>query len=133
MESITVEEYKELLKKEKKGNKYGAELVSFDGYTFQSGAECNRYKQLVLFVRSGQITHFLVHEPRLIVIDAFTDRYGTRHKPTHYIPDFSYIEHGIQVIEDVKGGKATRTAVFEIKRKLILQRYPQLDFRIITM
>lgn len=37
-----------------------------------------------------------------------------------YIADFVYTQDGSEIVEDTKG---TRTAVYRIKRKLMLERY----------
>jgi hypothetical protein len=132
-EEMTSAEYLEWLKSQKKGNKFGAVITEYDGYTFQSGVEAERYKDLVLTATSGKITNLQIHAPKIVIVDAFTDRYGTKHSPTYYIPDFSYDESGVLVLEDVKGGEATATALFKLKHKIILSRYPHIDFRIITM
>ena len=129
-EEISIEEYWKL---QKKGNKFSAKSTIIDGITFQSLDEGARYKELLITSVAEAITQLQVHAPKIVILDAFTDRYGKKHKTSYYIPDFSYYESGLFVIEDVKGGKATRTAIFELKRKIILSRYPDIDFRIITM
>ena len=50
-----------------------------------------------------------------------------------YTADFSYVEtqDGHPVVEDVKGGKATQTAVFKLKVKLLKNKYRLIDFRIV--
>jgi hypothetical protein len=130
-DEISLEEYWELIKKD--SNKFGAKLVEIDGYTFQSGVEGKRYEQLRLTAQAGQIQDLKVHAPAIEILPAFRDRYGKRHKATFYIPDFSYYELGQFVIEDVKGGEATQTALFKLKYKMVLLRYPEIDFHIIVM
>ena len=36
-----------------------------------------------------------------------------------YRADFSYIEKGVYVVEDVKGGEATKTPVYKLKKALM--------------
>jgi len=129
-ETMTVEEFRA---QQKKGNKFGAKPVTIDNIRFDSGVEGERYRQLLLLLKSGQIQNLQIKAPKIEILPAFTDRYQGRHKATYYIPDFTYEEGGVFVVEDVKGGHATRTALFELKRKIVLSHYPQYDFRIITM
>lgn len=49
-----------------------------------------------------------------------------KEKPIHYVPDFTYVEDGKLVAEDVKGYK---TDVYRLKRKMFLYRYPEIEFR----
>ena len=51
-----------------------------------------------------------------------------------YCVDFAYTisKTSVNVVKDVKGGKATQTAVFRLKRKLFCRRYPHLWHRVVT-
>lgn len=111
-------------------NKYGARKVKLDGFTFDSQAEADRYVQLKLMERAGEIGDLQVH-PRYELVEAFTDRDGRRQRAVTYVADFAYMEAGQPVVEDVKGGKATQTPVFKLKAKLFLRRYPEIAFRIV--
>lgn len=110
-------------------NKYHARSVEYDGIHFDSQKECARYQELKLLERAGQITGVIVH-PSFILLDSFVWRTQLIRAVT-YSPDFAYTENGVNVIEEVKGGNATRTQAFEIRRKLFLNRYPEYDYRII--
>ena len=63
----------------------------------------------------------------LIPAQYTTDENGKRkllERPCYYLADFVYYNaDGKLVVEDVKGGEATKTPIFIIKRKLMLQRY----------
>ena len=111
-------------------NKFHAVKTKVDGLAFDSLAESRRYMELKFRERAGEISGLTVH-PRFELIGAFWCA-GKHERPTCYVADFQYLENGKTVVEDVKGGRATRTAVFELKRKLFLFHYGnQLDFRII--
>ena len=43
-------------------------------------------------------------------------------RPVHYIADFVYQENGQTVVEDIKS-PATKTPVYVVKRKLMLQKH----------
>lgn len=110
--------------------KFGNNKVEADGYTFDSGAEYRHYRSLLLRVSAGDITHLKIHPP-FVIIPAFKDRDGKRVQQTVYEADFSYREvtsPGTLVVEDVKGA---RTEAFNLKWKLMKQRYPLHDLRII--
>jgi len=110
-------------------NKYNAQSIECDGIHFDSQKEYRRYQELLLLEKAGQITGIVVH-PSFILLDSFTWR-GQLIRAITYSPDFAYTEKGVNVIEEVKGGKATRTQAFEIRRKLFLNRYPEYDYRIV--
>lgn len=110
-------------------NKYGARKATRGMYDFDSQAEVRRFDQLCLLRDAGEITDLEVH-PRFTLQPAFRRGKKTE-RAIVYEADFGYTEQGQRVIEDVKGGKATRTAAFEIKRKLLLYQRPDLDFRIV--
>lgn len=108
--------------------KYNAKKTIIDDIVFASKLEAGRYGQLKLLVQAGQISD-LILQPKFVLQDGFTDRYGKRQRPITYIADFQYIEEGQEVVEDTKGYK--NNAVWMIKKKMFLKWYPQYDFRII--
>lgn len=108
--------------------KYNAKKTVIDGLTFASKLEAGRYRELKLLVQAGQISD-LILQPKFVLQDGFTDRYGKRQRPIAYIADFQYVEEGQEVIEDTKGFR--NNAVWMIKKKMFLKQYPQYDFRII--
>lgn len=110
-------------------NKYNAKKTPYDGYVFDSGKECRRYKELRLLEKAGVITGLYVH-PNFILQEGFIWR-GKKIRPITYEADFMYKENGITIVEDVKGGKATQTQLFKVKVKMFKKLYPELDFRIV--
>ncbi len=108
-------------------SKYKSRVAEVVGLRFDSRAEAARYSELALLEAAGAITSLEVH-PRFELQPAFTDSSGKRWTAITYEADFSYTEDGARVIEDVKG---CETAVFRLKRKLFLQRYPALRLRVI--
>ncbi len=83
--------------------------------------EANRYAELLLLSRSGQITD-LKRQVKFELIPAQKDENGKcLERAVTYISDFVYLdENGKTVVEDVKG---VRTKEYVIKRKLLLWRY----------
>jgi len=116
-------------------SKYHAVRTTIDGITFDSKREAARYSELKLLELAGEITSLTVH-PRFLLADGFNiDGKGGRVRPIYYIADFKYLEgddsFDSYIVEDVKGGKATQTAVFKLKAKLFRARYPEYELRIV--
>lgn len=116
-----------------KQHKYRAQKTEVDGITFDSKAEAERYVTLKAMERAGDISD-LALQPAFVLIDGFTDSFGTRHRAITYKADFKYLDRdGNVVVEDVKG---IQTPVFRLKHKLLMFRYclgsnPQFEFRIV--
>lgn len=110
-------------------NKFNARTVRLDGYTFQSRAEARRYGELRLLEMAGEIHDLKVH-PRFVLLDAAKEL-GLR--AVHYTADFQYTEGGRVIVEDVKGGSATITGEFKLRRQLFMRRYRGVEFRIVKM
>jgi hypothetical protein len=98
-----------------KRNKFGAKPRTLDGIRFDSQAEARRYAELKLLLDQEQIAELRVHPCfELGVYDPDEEhvRIGS------YEADFSYIDwDGQFVVEDVKGGKATKTPLYRWKKK----------------
>lgn len=111
----------------KRYSKYNAKKDNVDGHKFDSKREAERYCELKLFVRAGEIRN-LELQPRFLLQDKFVDKQGKTHKKIEYVADFLYIDkQGRNVVEDVKG---VLTAVYKIKKKMFLKIYDeQYEFR----
>lgn len=102
-------------------NKYNAEKIKMDDFTFSSKAEANRYLELKLRLTAGEILG-LVLQPRYVLQEGFTGKDGSRHRPITYIPDFEYYDTiaNAKIIEDVKGFS---TPEYKIKKKWFIKKY----------
>ncbi|MBR5660596.1 MAG: DUF1064 domain-containing protein [Bacteroidales bacterium] len=113
-------------------SKYGNRKVEVDGIRFDSKKEAGFYLFLKDGVRKGEISDLRLQVPfELIpaiwedaVIHLKTrDKVVTRcvQKAVHYVADFVFTETatGKEVVVDVKGGKATRTPEYRLKRKMM--------------
>lgn len=97
-----------------------------NGIEFDSMKEANRYQELLLLQKAKKIMHLKL-QPEFILQDSF--KIGkTTHRAIKYIADFQYqnFTTGEIIVEDVKGIK---TEVYRIKKKLLLFKYPEIDFR----
>lgn len=114
-----------------RGSKYGAKKVIFEGLSFDSKKERDRWCELQLLVRAGEITNLRRQvEFELIPAKREPDIIGKRggRKPgktiqraLKYRADFVYEDKiGNTIVEDVKGYKGGGAyAVFLIKKKLM--------------
>lgn len=114
-----------------KSNKYQAQKCVVDGIRFDSKREANRYAELLLLSRIGQITGLqrqvkfelipAQHEPDKIGKRGGVIKGGVIEKSCDYYADFVYVDsNGQVVIEDTKG---VQTKEYVIKRKLMLYKY----------
>lgn len=101
-------------------NKYRNKKVIYDGITFDSIKEKNRYIELKLLERAGLIKNLkLQYEFELQ--PAFTLN-NKKIRKISYIADFYYFDNkeNDYVIEDTKG---MRTEVYKIKKKMFEFKY----------
>ncbi|MPZ13970.1 MAG: DUF1064 domain-containing protein [Chloroflexi bacterium] len=77
--------------------KYGNVPTPLAGHTFASKAEARRYAELALLESAGHIYQLEVHPPFPLVVNG--QLIGT------YRADFSYVQDGRFVCEDVKGAR----------------------------
>lgn len=106
-------------------HKYGAKRTTIDNITFDSRAEASYYQRLKMLKAGGIIQDFEV-QPVFMLQEGFKKN-GKTHQPITYSADFKVVHpNGFTEIIDVKGGKATMTEVYRIKKKLFEKRYPEL-------
>ena len=116
----------------RRGSKYNNSKVSVDGLTFASRKEANRYYELKLLEKNGEIKN-LETQVKFVLLPSQREpgKFGSVkpgkiiERELSYIADFVYtdVSTGQMVVEDVKGYRATDAAayrVFVIKRKLML-------------
>ena len=96
-------------------SKYRAKPVVIDGIRFASQKEGNRYKELILLKKAGEIKWLKLQKPYSVY--AHNGRTLNRQKVLTYIADFVYEDkNGIKHIEDVKG---FRTPIYKLKKRII--------------
>ncbi len=99
-------------------NKYQAQKCVYNGEKFDSRKELQRYLELRLLERNGEITD-LRRQVKFELIPSQKDKKGKcLERAVTYIADFVYKDRqGNTVVEDTKG---MRTKEYIIKRKLML-------------
>ena len=100
-------------------NKYGAQKVVFQGMTFDSKREAQRYGEL-RYMQMGRLIKDLERQVKFELIPTQRNKYGqVIENAVNYVADFVYtdLKTGEKVVEDAKGCK---TKDYIIKRKLML-------------
>lgn len=103
--------------------------MSYDGYTFDSRKECQRYKDLCLMQEAGEI-ELLEVQPKFPLksgeaeIKIRSERYPNGRRVSYYA-DFAYVvaATGEKKVEDVKGAKAIDTPISRLKRAVVEAQY----------
>lgn len=116
----------------KKRGKYGNRKVTVNGIKFDSQKEASRYVVLRGMLGRGEIRNLKL-QPQYTLQESYVTPDGERIQAIRYVADFEYEcptapdvtgrVYWIKVVEDVKGGNATKTAQYKIKRKLFVERY----------
>lgn len=108
--------------------KYYNKKVIYNGIKFDSIKEKNRYIQLKLLEKAKEIKE-LELQPKFLLIDTIRYNNKTYHK-TYYIADFRYfsIKEGKYIVEDVKSPITAKDKVYRLKIKLLLSKYPNINF-----
>ena len=101
--------------------KYNNKKITVDGQIFDSKKEANRYKELRLLEKAGEIKDLRTQVKFKLIPAQRDEATGTVvERECSYKADFVYEEDGKTVVEDVKG---FRTKEYIIKRKLMLYQY----------
>lgn len=101
--------------------KYGNRRVQWGGVTYDSQKEASRGIELRHLAQLGEIEGLVVH-PTFTLQPAFTHA-GKKYRAVTYTADFAYTEKGRRIVEDVKGGSATKTESYRIRKRLLLYQH----------
>ena len=108
---ISAEDYNELVAG-KKQPKYRNRKTEVDGITFDSVAEARRYGELKLLEAQGEIFGLQLQPRFPLMVNG--------EKVGMYSADFQYLDSdGQLVVEDVKGGNATKTEAYQLRKRLM--------------
>ena len=101
-------------------SKYHNRKVKYDGWTFDSQKECDRYIYLKQLQRRGVISSLTLQKKFPLVKPYRIGKKTILHGVNYYCDFFYYDKDGNAVVEDVKGIK---TDVYIIKKKLMAEKY----------
>ena len=112
--------------KETKKHKYNAAPVVIDGHYFPSKKEGDRYTELKFQEHCNVISDLKIQPRKFVLQEGFKHKsWPKKISQITYTPDFSYIKDGELIYEDTKG---VRTAPYVLRRKMLLNRYPDINF-----
>jgi len=106
------------------GSKHKARKLTIDNITFDSQIEGMHY----LALKNDHTISDLELQPRFTLIEPFIYK-GKKQRKTEYIADFAYMKDGVRIVEDVKSEWTRTLPVYRLKRKLLLSKYPDIEFR----
>lgn len=90
---------------------------------FDSRKEAERFEALKLLLDAGAIRDLRLQQ-EFTLIEAYTTPEGKRMRAERYRADFTYYTaDGKYVVEDAKGGSATKTKTYEIKKKQMRDKF----------
>lgn len=108
-------------------NKYHAKKVVIDGTKYDSQKEARRGEELKMLERAGLISGLQFQVP-FELQPSFKVGIKTE-RAIIYVADAVYLERGKKIVEDTKSAMTRKLPVYGIKRKMLMYRYPDIDFR----
>lgn len=100
-----------------KPSKHRNKKSELDGIIFDSKKEAARYQELKLLERAGEIADLQLQVVFDLAPAVVLD--GRKKPAIRYLSDFTYLEGGIQVVEDVKSDATRMHPVYRIKKHLM--------------
>ena len=97
-------------------NKFHAKKCTFNGLTFDSKHERDRYIELTLMEKAKAIQDLKCQVSFPLIPKS---KYGREIK---YVADFTYYCEGELVVEDTKS-PATKTPLYRLKKRLLAEKY----------
>jgi len=111
-----------------KPSKYRNVKTTVDGHTFDSRKEADRYAELKMLEKAGEICD-LELQPRFTICPAVRAG-GVTLRSRSYVADFTYWEGDRHVVEDVKSAITAKNPVYTLKKQLFLSKYGDIyEFR----
>lgn len=136
---IKSKEWKEIYQKEEDyikktsglspyATKYHNKKVIYNRIKFDSKKEKSRFIELKQLEKAGIIKE-LELQPKFLLLDTIHYK-GKTYPKTYYKADFKYFdnEKGKYIIEDIKSPITAKDKVYRIKIKILLTKYPDIDF-----
>lgn len=110
--------------------KYHARKTEVNGIVFDSKLEVERYTQLMLLEKAGEIMGLQLQVEFQLLKGWTNPETGEKIKSRYYIADFVYIDNATNkaIVEDTKGVETTE---FRLKWDYVRSEYPQFEFRML--
>ena len=103
--------------KPEKASKFKNQKVVIDGFKFDSKKEGKRYIDLKLLQRAGQIQDLQLQVVFVLVPAVVLD--GRKKPAMRYVADFTYMQGGLKIVEDVKSCATRRLPAYRQKKHLL--------------
>lgn len=100
-------------------SKFKNKKVIFDGMTFDSKKECERYKTLKVWQEQGLIEGLTCQESFELARGVKIAGESKKRPSVRYVADFVYVKDGVQVVEDVKSAITKKDKVYRLKKHLM--------------
>lgn len=105
------------------------EQRTIDGITFDSKKEMVYYQELLLRKKAKDITGFERQVP-FVLQESFIDNAGKKHREIIYIADFILeYPNGKKEVQDIKASKGFTTALYKLKKKMLLYKHRDIIFK----
>jgi hypothetical protein len=114
-------------KKGFKRNKFNATKTIVNGTSYDSKKESRRGEELKMLERAGLISDLRFQVP--FELQAHFRYNGKMERAITYVADAVYVQDGKTIVEDTKSKHTASLAVYRIKRKLFIVKYPEYVFR----
>ena len=125
---LTEKQYQEYFgKKEIKQTKYHNTIIEYNNIKFDSIKEKNRYVGLKQLEDLGVIKDLKLQTK--FELQPHFEYQGKTIRAINYIADFTYIQDNKLIVEDTKGFK---TKEYLLKKKMLLYKYKDIEFKEIT-
>lgn len=128
---LTQKQYEMFINKsiEYKQNKYKNKKIIYDGITFDSIKEKNRYIELKILEKSGLIKDLELQ--KVFELQPSFKKNDKTYRKIIYKSDFYYFdnEKGKYIVEDVKASEKFKTEVYKLKKKMFEYKYNDLEIR----
>lgn len=105
-------------------SKYHIHKVARDGIVYDSQAEAGRHRDLLLMEGAGKIEALHYHGLRFALGKSDKGRMIT------YTPDFTYIEDGQLVAEEIKG---PRVRDWPVRAALFKEKFPEWALQVVEV
>ena len=128
---LTQKQYEMFINKsiDYKQSKYKNKKIIYDGITFDSIKEKNRYIELKILEKSGLIKDLELQ--KVFELQPSFKKNDKTYRKITYKSDFYYFdnEKGKYIVEDVKASKNFKTEVYKLKKKMFEYKYNDLEIR----
>ena len=114
-------------------SKYHSVPTVVQGILFDSKAEARRFEVLRALEDAGKIADLRLQPKFALEVNGRpllikSKGYPNGRKASFKL-DFGYVDGGKQIYEDVKGGSATRTEAYQLRKAILEAMHPEIEIR----